>query len=289
MSEAQRNRAWRAYADARRRISRAGSDSGATLAHGGTSRADQVEWIRQTAARHDRYRSAIAPAHGSVAVLCVSMRPHMVRSVADNVRRQAIDALDLVFVVNLDDDELVDLAPIEGLADRIRVVVLRRPADVSLGACLNDAMGATDARFVAKFDDDDRYGPHFLVDALRAHRYAGAGVVGKHTYYAHLATTDETVLRFPTNEFRDTSTLAGGTLVIDRERTGEVRFADRSLGEDGAFIAACHRRGVSTFAADRFNYVQTRATDNTWATTRTAFLEQTIAVGSGLPLDSIEI
>jgi hypothetical protein len=150
-------------------------------------------------------------------------------------------------------------------------------------------MDATTARFIAKFDDDDHYGPGYLADALRAHSFAGAGVVGKHTYYAHLATTDETVLRFPTHEFRYSSTLAGGTLVIDRSRTGGLRFPDISLGEDRAFLKACHRRGVSTFSADRFNFVQRRADDNTWAVSRQDFLIGTVPVGPGLPLDAIDI
>jgi len=119
--------------------------------------------------------------------------------------------------------------------------------------------------------------------------YAGAGVVGKHTYYAHLVAADRTVLRFPAHEFTYTSTLAGGTLVIDRERTGDLEFNDISLGEDRDFIAACHRRGISTFSADRFNFVQTRSDDNTWSISQDAFLRKTLDVASGVPLDKIDI
>ena len=126
-------------------------------------------------------------------------------------------------------------------------------------------------------------GPQYLADAMRAHSFAGAAVVGKHTYYAYLAADDRTVLRFPAHEFSYSSTLAGGTLVIDRERVGDLRFADISLGEDRAFIGACHRRGLSTFAADRFSFVQVRSTDNTWTVGPTDFLAGTLPVGRRAP------
>ena len=194
-------------------------------------------------------------------------------------------------VTNADGYDQVDvdavLAPLCG--ELSNVTVLRRPASQSLGACLNDALDATDARFVAKFDDDDLYGQNYLTDAMRAHAFAGAAIVGKHSYYAYLAGEDRTVLRFPAHEFAYSSTLAGGTLVIDRDRTGDLRFADISLGEDRAFIRACHRRGLSTFSADRFNFVQVRSTDNTWAAGVDDFLVGTLPVHDGLPLDCIDL
>ncbi|NKB42572.1 MAG: M20/M25/M40 family metallo-hydrolase, partial [Ilumatobacter sp.] len=80
-------------------------------------------------------------------------------------------------------------------ADIDRAVTVHPPQRMTLGSALNYALRMTDARFVAKFDDDDLYGPGFLADSLRAHGYAGAGVVGKHSYFARLAATDATHLR----------------------------------------------------------------------------------------------
>jgi hypothetical protein len=66
--------------------------------------------------------------------------------------------------------------------------------------------------------------------------------------------------------------LAGGTLVVDRERTGDLAFDDVSIGEDRRFLAACHRRGVSTFSSDRFGFVQRRNDRNTWSLPNDEFL-----------------
>ena len=76
---------------------------------------------------------------------------------------------------------------------------------MTLGDCLNVGLDATDARFVAKFDDDDHYGPHYLHEALLVHRYVDAAVSGKKSYFVHLQAADETRLRFAGNEFVHTN------------------------------------------------------------------------------------
>lgn len=107
--------------------------------------------------------------------------------------------------------------------------------------------------------------------------YARAGVVGKHSYRAYLADHDLALLRFPGREYTYTPCLAGGTLVIDLGRTNGIRFPDVSIGEDQGFIAACHRHGVPTFGADRFNFVQVRHGGNTWNPPIEQFAEEVLA------------
>ena len=272
-----RRRMWRHYAALRRRSSRAGSASSALASLGNPSRRDIDGWITATAERHDDYRRAHPVPAERVAIVCVSHRVHLLQQVIDNVAAQTHDDVEVVFVAN---DAGFDLERVESALGRLdRAQLQVAPPTTTLGAALNAAMAATDARYVAKFDDDDLYGPHYIADALRAHTTAGAGVVGKHSYYAHLTDSDRTVMRFPGHEFTYSSTLAGGTLVIDRDIVGEQRFADVSIGEDRAFVAHCHRRGISTYAADRFGFVQTRGADNTWTLPDADFLVGTLPVG----------
>lgn len=265
-----RRRAWRTYADVRRRIRRAGTAATALSSLGDPARRPVEEWNARTAEHFDRYRADHRPAADHAAVVCVSRRPAQIDHVITNVLRQRDVDVEFTLVTNDDGFDLIDLdaalSPVPGAR-----IIRSNPAD-TLGAGLNAAMRLTEARFVAKFDDDDHYGEHYLVDALRAHSYAGAAVVGKHSYYAIVGSPPVRHLRFPGHDFSYSSTLAGGTLVIDRSSTADLEFEDRSLGEDRAFLAACHRRGLSTFAADRFNFVQYRGGDNTWRIDDSAFL-----------------
>lgn len=264
--------AWRTYADLRRRVARGGTANSALASLGDPSRSQLADWLDITAERHERYRREHPVPRDRVAAVCVSMRPDMIGDVVANVSRQRDVDVELIFVAN--SPEFDTVAVEAALAPLGRSVIIDRPpSHTSLGEALNRGFDRTDARYVAKLDDDDMYGPHYLADSLRAHGYAGAGVVGKHSYYARLAASGTTHLRFPANEFRYSGTLAGGTLVIDRERVGDQRFNDVSLGEDREFLTECHRRGVSSFSADRFNFVQLRTGTNTWAISDSAFLE----------------
>lgn len=262
------------------------------LSFDGATRTDIEEWNRITADRHAEYRAAQTMPLGSVAVICVTNRPRFIDNIVENIMRQISLPEHVAVVINLDEAD-ADLPAVDARLDEIRgagidVLLSWRPAATSLGFCLNAAMAATDARFVAKFDDDDRYGPHYLGDALRAHGYAGAGIVGKHSIYARIEETDETILRFPGREFIYTATLAGPSLVIDRERVGGLWFRDISLGEDRAIITDCNKRGIATFAADRFNFVYCRTSGSAWGQTREEFVQRSIPVGAGWDLEAID-
>jgi len=280
----------RLYADASRIVRRTGSAAEALDVFGPVDRADLASWNEVTAQRHDEYRSAVEPLDARVAVICSSNRTTDLPNAVASVAAQLHQRLELVFVAHGDDWDLADVeTSLAGLDRQLeRVTMLHVGATKTLGACLNAALAASDARFVAKFDSDDHYGAHYLTDALRAHRFAGAGIVGKHSYYAHLEDSDEYLLRFPGNEFRYTSTMAGGTFVIDRDRVDDQPFADVSIGEDRQFIARCHRRGISTFSADRFNYTIVRSGANTWAIPTEQFAAQAIALGRDIATGEIE-
>jgi len=275
-------RLYREYAGVRRRVGRLGSAHPALEVFGDVDRSDVIAWNQITADRHDAYRQVIEPVPASVVIICSSNRPQDMANVISSVGAQQHHDLEFVFVAHGDHWEsgaaTRACAELEGALRRVQV--LHRPTSWSLGACLNAAMEASTARFVAKFDSDDRYGPNYLADALRAHRYAGAGVVGKHSIFGLLEGTDEYFLRFPAREFDYTSSLAGSTFVIDRDIVGDQRFVDLSIGEDQAFLRRCHLRGISTFACDRFNYAVVRSGANTWKVTNDDFTADSIMFGA---------
>jgi hypothetical protein len=161
-----------------------------------------------------------------------------------------------------------------------------------MGECLNVGLAATDARFVAKFDDDDIYGDHYLHDSLLVHRFVDAAVVGKKTFFAYLEGSDETVLRSPGNEFAAADRVSGSTLLIDRELFGDVRFAPLNLGEDADLCARAIERALTVFSADRYNYVAVRRRDSSthsWTIAESDYRIGSRRVAKGLALDQTMI
>lgn len=221
----------------------------------------------------------------AVTVICVTARPHLLGNLAENVARQVGPPIQMVLVTNADGFEGAQL---ERLAARFPGCrILEEPPDTTLGSCLNRGVAEANTRLVAKFDDDDFYGSNYLAEAVLAQRHSLAAIVGKHTYLAHLAQTDELVLRFPHHEYCYTRRVAGGTLLLDRSRVPVDPFPDVSLGEDKAVVQRVLLRGSSVFSTDRFNFVQHRGTHNTWQVDREAFLRDAVVLGRGVDHDAI--
>lgn len=272
---------------------------GAKPGNGGDNNvAGWTPWLDATRAAHPRYRQAHARATADVVaaavvaaggdvrqvrglagrhitMVCVTRRLHLLGDVVANFDRQDYPNTDLVVVTNAPGVDRGEVEALVGGRSDIRWVA--GDPQATLGACLNVALDLTDATLVAKMDDDDYYGAHYLVDLEVARRFSEAAVTGKHSHYAWFADRGQGFLRFVGREFEFTDWLAGGTLLVDRNQTGALRFADVSLGEDAALLAACRRRGLDLFAADRFNYAQIRHGDNTWTVADDRYLRRSLA------------
>ncbi|OKL48488.1 hypothetical protein BSR28_01990 [Boudabousia liubingyangii] len=143
--------------------------------------------------------------------------------------------------------------------------ILTAPADQTLGECLNQLVQAADGQYVAKIDDDDWYGAHYLSDQIHALNYSQAQVVGKQAHYTYLESLNATALISPEREHRFTHFLAGPTLVTAKETALEIPFENRTTGEDTAFLTAVGEAGGKLYSADRFNFLRRRSSQNhTW-------------------------
>jgi len=224
-----------------------------------------------------------------VTVACSTNRPGQLEHVLEQVARQRGVELQLALLAHgfeLDGD--VERRARElGIHD---LVLLEAAADVSLGACLNRLVDAADGDLVAKLDDDDLYGEHYLADQAAALRFSGADLVGKQAVHVYLAGLDCTVLRSPEREHRFTSFVAGPTLVAERDTLRRVRFADRTRGEDSRLLRDLADAGGRVYSSDRFGFVQMRgvaASGHTWDAADAEFLANGRVVASGLASEHV--
>jgi hypothetical protein len=229
---------------------------------------------------------ASPPPTPKVTVLAPTNRPEFLDRLLGNFTRQRGVTAELVVLTNSERFDGADVDRRVGAVAGARVIHLAE--GITMGECLNAGLAGTDARFVAKFDDDDYYGAHYLHDALLVHRFVDAAIVGKKTFYAYLEGADETVLRFPGNEFTAANRVSGSTMVIDRAVFPDAQFAALNLGED---IDLCERaisRGLVVFSADRYNYVAVRRADprtHSWTISVDEYRTGTVRVATGLALD----
>lgn len=218
------------------------------------------------AERRDAVRAAAPTPNADVSVLVPTKRPRMIENLVSNAARQSLRPREVVLVFDSTSHSDSDIAEVATLLGDIALTAVEVSGDASLGDRLNTAIGTAAGEWLARMDDDDWYGPEFLADSVRAADVSGASMVGKAAYPVVWTATGRAVLRFPGMDYRFVSTVAGGTMMWNRERAS-VRFPDRSVGEDGGAQQRLLRRGGTIFASDRFQYVLQREADATWIDT----------------------
>jgi hypothetical protein len=223
-----------------------------------------------------------AASRPEVSVIIVSNRPDQFEHALGSFIAQTYEDRELIFVANSSafDPEVV----VRRLGDVAGARALFIDDAATLADCLNEAISIASGRYIAKFDDDDDYGPEYLADLMLTFEYSDAAIAGKRSYYAYIHELDKTVLRFPGREFSHVPAVVGGTIVFDREAVGGIRFTPVERGTDSIFLEDCRAQGLRVFSADRFNFVQHRHVDlsrHTWKIPTAQFLEASEITAAG--------
>lgn len=223
-----------------------------------------------------------------VSILVVSNKPAFMDKILENFRRQALPNKELVVVFHCSGGEKsVDLPALRAkIKPGERARVFARDADcLSFGYCINDGISLTKMEYVAKFDDDDHYAPHFLTDLLPAFSYCEAQVCGRLTFHTYLEEKQCLVVRKPGNEYTYCTFLPGATLLIHRDVFQKAMFRDIPRDIDGRFGVDCTKAGIRMFSADGFQLLVMRASDkskHTWKASDSVILRQSLPVYPGV-------
>lgn len=208
------------------------------------------------------YSSPIAAA---VSAVVSTNRPHHLGEVLSTHGRQVHQDKELVLVTH-GFEAPGDLRSRARDAGVENLQIVKVPADQPLGVCLNEGVRAASGEVIAKMDDDDVYGTHYLSDQLAALRYSAADLVGKQAHYLYVRGRDIVMLRFPEREHRFTDLVMGPTIMTRRDLLIEHPFAARTLGEDTELQRRLVGAGARIYSGDRFNFVQVRGDHgHTWS------------------------
>lgn len=242
---------------AARRLARRWPELGEMLVAGRKETGGETE-------RRDAVRDAVPNPEAQISLLVPSKRPRMIDNIVDNVSRQTLMPREVVLVVDETTHTADDIADLAGRLDPVLLVTVFAPPSASLGERLNAAIESSSSEWLARMDDDDWYGQDYLADSVRAAVISGAVIVGKATYPVVWQLDGRARIRFPGWDYRFVSAVAGATMFWNRH-SRDVRFPDRSIGEDGGAQQRVLRRGGTIFSSDRFQFVVQRQEDATWA------------------------
>jgi len=214
----------------------------------------------------------------SVSAVVPTNRAPAIGTILENLSRQAHRDRELVLVLHGLD---VSTADVRSRAAEVGVddlVVVHADASLTLGACMNLGVQASSGRYIAKMDDDNFYGEHYLTDLVHAFGYTGAGIVGKWCHYVWLRSSGAVVLRYPDSEHAPERRIQGGSMLFDADVVRTVRFADLPRAVDSDILDRAAAEGVHIYSADRFNFVSVRGADrhaHTWTVADSTFLTRT--------------
>jgi spore maturation protein CgeB/2-polyprenyl-3-methyl-5-hydroxy-6-metoxy-1,4-benzoquinol methylase len=225
-----------------------------------------------------------------VTILAATNRPDRLANLVDNVKRQIHPAIELIVLLNSDayDKASVETA-VEGFE---RAKVFRLPESATLAECLNHGIDHLTGEYVAKFDDDDFYGPHYLTDLLLATSFTDAPIIGKRSFFCYVESSDEMAIRFPGRHQRHVEFVHGATLFVRHDVFDEVRFTPVRQGTDTMFLRECRAAGLRVYSADPYNFVHVRHADaaaHTWQISDDEFLSKCQVLRTGLDMGLVMI
>ncbi|MEV2275212.1 glycosyltransferase [Nocardiopsis sp. NPDC049922] len=219
-----------------------------------------------------------------VSVVLCTRRPEMVGSALAQIARQRGVDVEVVLTPHGFPASLPEVAA--ALADArlvgLSVQVHEAAADRLFGVVFDDAVRRASGDLVAKWDDDDWYGPDHLGDLLLAREYARADVVAVGPEFVYLQEVDTTLRRARSTE-TVTRSVAGSTLLADRavlDDAGGFRPLPRAI--DTQMLVAAEHAGARVYRTHGLGFVIRRTADgHTWAEDLTYFLDKQTEQWSG--------
>ncbi|WP_284644804.1 glycosyltransferase [Paenibacillus silviterrae] len=197
-----------------------------------------------------------------VTVVVCTMRPSYIDNVFDNYHRQSWKEKELMIILNKDDMDIGEWY--ERAKDHKDIVVYQLPQEYTLGKCLNWAIKRASHSIIAKFDDDDYYGPDYLKESMHAMKKKKAPIVGKTTCYMYFEAENALMLFRKGREKQYRPKIKGGTLLFKRSVWDKVKFPENRIsGSDARWLLNCGKAGFKVYSVSKNNYVCVRRGDLT--------------------------
>jgi hypothetical protein len=211
----------------------------------------------------------------TVSAVVPTNRTHEIENILGNIGRQAHAHVELVLVLHGIEPDPTEIRAKARDLGIDQLIIRSVDASRTLGACMNVGIEAAAGTHIAKMDDDNFYGRHYLTDLIRAFAYTEAGIVGKWAHFVWLRSSGAVVLRYPSAEHTYERRVQGGSMLIDGGVARKLWFSDQPRGIDSELLDRAAVEGIQIYSADRFNFVSIRDVapeTHTWKVADSTFM-----------------
>ncbi|KGM46290.1 glycosyl transferase family 2, partial [Neobacillus niacini] len=99
-----------------------------------------------------------------ISIITCTVREHLISNIIDNYTTQLFQDKELIIILNHDG---LDINLVKSSIGSVKgVTIYQLPQNYTLGECLNYGIEKAKYDVIAKFDDDDYYGPEYLTEAM---------------------------------------------------------------------------------------------------------------------------
>ncbi len=182
-----------------------------------------------------------------------------------------------------------------GESGDVRVTQLHQ--EKNIGICLNFGIAQARGKYWFKMDDDDFYGPNYLLDMVQLAETADFHIMGKPPAFIFLENEDQIYLRGSYNRSQFTigenldAHLCGATLAGRRDRFPGFSESHRAC-VDTDFVESGKASDRALLCADIWNFVAFRAADkgkHTWRHDDEGLKKNAVLFCKGLQLEKVMI
>ncbi|MGG1676370.1 glycosyltransferase [Neobacillus sp. NRS-1170] len=207
-----------------------------------------------------------------VSIITCTIRDESINNVFENYRQQTWKDKELIIILNKDSMDIDKWIAKAKNFQRVQVYQLHEKA--TLGDCLNFGIMKSKYDFIAKFDDDDYYGPEYISSGMDAFKNKNISIIGKSSLYIYFKNKRALIyMSGKENSFVDT--VAGATLMFRKDVFQQVQFEKVNRAEDYFFIDQCKEKGYHIYSTDRHHFavIRQEAEKHTWKISEEELME----------------
>lgn len=200
-----------------------------------------------------------------ISIITCTNKLYSFDQILDNFNRQDFIEKELIIIIN--NNNINEISWKNKISKYNNIRIFRLDENISLGSCLNFAVQKSIYPIVARFDDDDYYGPKYLCDSIKSFDNANTKLIGKHTIYVYFTKEKNLAIKDQGHENQFLYFLNGATMLFKKEIFKKIRFRNISVNEDVFFCKDCVKNGIIPYSGNRYHFVYLRhpSTNNhTW-------------------------